>query len=172
MATSTFNRLVQEIREVDDLRIFMGLHVYAVWDFMHLLKGLQRSVGEHYPELNKQVDELIREEEIDHVPSELGGPAELSHFEIYVRAMREIGTPTGEDPMESRYERMQGCCLSDILADPMVPEASREFMQITQEILEDGHPEVVQVLHLRSCCLYQTYSKIKKPATRRRLLQH
>ena len=143
MAGSTFNRLVQKIQGIDDLRIFMGLHVYAVWDFMHLLKGLRQAVGQHHPELINLVDELITEEEIDHLPIDLGGPAELSHFEIYVRAMREIGSPTRDNIAKTKFDGMHGRSLKNILADPTVPEASREFMKNTQEVLKDGRPEVV-----------------------------
>ena len=141
MATAPFRELVQQINDVDDLRVFMGLHVYAVWDFMHLLKGLQRTVGKHQPDLKTLVDELITEEESDHLPVGLGGPAELSHFEIYVCAMREIEADAG--PMASRIDNMRRCSLKEMLADPTVPEASRAFMTNTQNCLEDGQPEVV-----------------------------
>ena len=33
--------LYSSIKDVDDLRIFTNAHVYAVWDFMSLLKFLQ-----------------------------------------------------------------------------------------------------------------------------------
>ena len=33
--------LYSKIQTIDDLHIFLTHHVYAVWDFMSLLKGLQ-----------------------------------------------------------------------------------------------------------------------------------
>ena len=130
MAVGTFSRLVQQITDVDDLKTFMGLHVFAVWDFMHLLKGLEQTVGKHQPKLKLIVDELIREEESDHLPVNLGGPAQLSHFEIYVRAMQEVGADAGA--MSSMLDKMRRFSLEDMLADPTVPEASRAFMTNTK----------------------------------------
>jgi hypothetical protein len=38
------HKVYSVINDLDDLRIFMKYHVYAVWDFMSLLKALQNNL--------------------------------------------------------------------------------------------------------------------------------
>ena len=169
MAVGTFSRLVQQITDVDDLKTFMGLHVFAVWDFMHLLKGLEQTVGKHQPKLKLIVDELIREEESDHLPVNLGGPAQLSHFEIYVRAMQEVGADAGA--MSSMLDKMRRFSLEDMLADPTVPEASRAFMTNTKNCLKDGRPEVVAGAYTfgRELLMPSLFAELRKRLIQRQL---
>jgi len=81
------------IGTLEQLHVFMRYHVFAVWDFMSLLKALQWSLGTwNLPWLPsaktsavRSVNEIVLGEESDE--DEQGAYA--SHFELYLRAMRQ-----------------------------------------------------------------------------------
>jgi hypothetical protein len=87
-----------EVDSVERLRQFMQMHVFAVWDFMSLVKRLQNEVTcrslPWLPPIRAQVarfaNEVVLGEESDLGPD--GKPA--SHFELYLDAMNEIGADT------------------------------------------------------------------------------
>ena len=87
-----------EVDSLDRLRQFMQMHVFAVWDFMSLVKRLQNEVTcrslPWLPPIRAQVarfaNEVVLGEESDLGPD--GKPT--SHFELYLDAMDEIGADT------------------------------------------------------------------------------
>ena len=94
------HNVYQSLETLDDLKAFMQHHVFAVWDFMSLLKGLQRDltcvtlpwVPKGSPSTRRLINEIVLEEETD-VDQE-GNP--VSHFELYLRAMQECGADTAQ----------------------------------------------------------------------------
>ena len=87
--------LYNKINSREKLQTFMQHHVYAVWDFMSLLKYLQNNLTctqapwtpKSTAELRFFINEIVLGEESDEDPT--GG--HISHFELYKRAMSEAG---------------------------------------------------------------------------------
>jgi hypothetical protein len=87
-----------EIDSLSRLREFMQIHVFAVWDFMSLVKRLQSELTSNslpwMPPLRSRIarfaNEVVLGEESDLGPD--GKP--VSHFELYLRAMDEVGADT------------------------------------------------------------------------------
>ncbi len=136
------------LRTLDDLRCFMGHHIYSVWDFMSLVKTLQSAiapvrvpwvpVGD--PAVRRFVNQLVLEEE-----SDLGGPVDdgrnfLSHFELYCGAMREIGADP--EPALRFIAQVSQRGIADALASAELPAPSRAFMRTTFGLIDLDAPHL------------------------------
>jgi hypothetical protein len=90
--------LYNQVKSIDDLQHFLENHVFAVWDFMSLLKALQNKltstsipwmpVGN--PAIRYLINEIVLAEETD---LSFNGTRQ-SHFEMYVDAMQQCGANT------------------------------------------------------------------------------
>lgn len=135
------------VETLDDLRRFMAHHVFAVWDFMTLLKRLQRDLTVETlpwtppanPEAARLVNEIVLGEETDLAP----GGRHLSHFELYLEAMREVGADTG--PIERFVAALRrGSDVAAALEQAEVPAAAAGFVRATLATALDGTlPEVL-----------------------------
>lgn len=94
------HKVYSVIHDIEELKVFMKYHVYAVWDFMSLLKSLQNSLTctsvPWFPtgdgETRNLINEIVAGEESD-VDSEGNFK---SHFELYLDAMAQCGADTTE----------------------------------------------------------------------------
>jgi hypothetical protein len=131
--------LYASFRAVEHLQMFMEAHVFAVWDFMSLLKALQRGltcvdvpwVPSRMPESRRLVNEIVLGEESDVYE---GRPA--SHFEIYRTAMQACGAETHAIDLLLK-EIAAGTSVNDALLRCGAPHEAAEFVQNTFRILAE-----------------------------------
>lgn len=126
------------------LAIFMEHHVYCVWDFMSLVKGLQNSIApSSWPWMPTEhtrngcarlLNDIILTEESDTFQGRY-----ISHFDLYLEAMEEVGADTRliknfirNIPEMGLLEAMNG-----------TPTPSKKFMESTFEFIGSGKPHVM-----------------------------
>ncbi len=101
----------------------MEYHVFAVWDFMSLLKSLQKHITcvevpwrpSPYPvEMVRMINQIVVGEESD--IDEAGNP--ISHFDLYLKAMDEVGADTTKIKM-----------FLETLDFDFIPDGARDFVR-------------------------------------------
>ena len=138
--------LYSTLSNMDDVAVFMEKHVFAVWDFMSLLKSLQN----HLTNVNvpwtpkgdgataRFINEIVMAEESD--INELGVP--MSHYEMYLDAMAQVGANTSaiglfvnaienRDSLETAAKRID-------LETPIL-----EFIQFTMGVVNSNKPHCI-----------------------------
>ena len=132
------------INSIEELVIFMEHHVFAVWDFMSLLKKLQKDLvpmgSPWLPNPNgnlvRFINEIVMEEESDVAYNQNGDTEYTSHYQIYLDAMNEVGAST--DSIENFLERVQNTGIHKALTCEGIPSPSLKFMRHTFELIENG----------------------------------
>lgn len=138
--------LYNNMRSIDDVRVFMEHHVFAVWDFMSLLKALQIQLTctqvPWLPKTNTDaayfINEIVVAEESD--IDETG--KRVSHYEMYLNAMKEVGADTR--PIKKFEELIRsGTPVREALEKSGAPEASRDFTSFTFDVIETAKPHII-----------------------------
>lgn len=128
------------MRDIEDVQLFMQSHVFAVWDFMSLLKALQRQLTSidmpwtptADPLSRRFINEIVLGEE-----SDTYGDRSLSHFELYLEAMLECGTDTGS--ITGLLTALTaGQSLDGALHNADIPPAASRFVAETFRIIHSG----------------------------------
>ncbi|MEZ0006103.1 pyrroloquinoline quinone (PQQ) biosynthesis protein C [Flavobacterium sp. 28YEA47A] len=138
--------LYKKIQNLEDLRKFLESHVYAVWDFMSLLKALQSKltstttpwlpVGN--PEIRYLINEIVLAEETDLT---LDGKRQ-SHYEMYIDAMKDCGADISE--IQSFLENVittQNIFVS-IKKSELHPKI-KDFLDFTFRVIDEGKPHEI-----------------------------
>jgi hypothetical protein len=133
--------LYTSIRTIEDIRHFQSQHVFAVWDFMSLLKRLQRDLScvelpwrvTGAPLVRRFINELVLEEESG---ADSGGTY-ASHFELYRASMQKSGADTSA--IDLFLERLQEeHSVPDALSGLPIHDNTREFVNTTWSFVVDA----------------------------------
>jgi hypothetical protein len=138
--------LYRSIRSLRSLQLFMESHVFAVWDFMSLLKDLQRRLTcvevPWRPTADAASRRLINEIVLGEESDTYAGEA-ISHFELYLQAMKSCGASTMQvnslvaklqqrpKNNESEEDLLQGALAG-------APAEAVDFVNSTFELLATG----------------------------------
>ena len=125
------------INDIDSLRIFMQHHVYAVWDFMSLLKSLQINLTctslpwfpKGLPETRYLINEIVIGEESD---VDFYGNRK-SHFEMYIDAMNQCGA-NKDEIMKFVSTLQQTGSFLDAYLQAGTPQEIKSFVNFTFSI--------------------------------------
>src|SRR5258707_484974 len=130
-----------EVASVEDLRRFMEDHVFAVWDFMSLLKRLQQDLTctnvPWFPAANAKAARLINDivigEETDVDPD----GSYISHLDLYLRAMEDVGASTHQFDTFRSLARA-GASIEAAMVRTEVPPHVRAFVSHTMMLAQSG----------------------------------
>lgn len=133
------------IRTMEHVHVFMQLHVYAVWDFMSLLKTLQNTLTctsvPWFPvgsgDTRQFINEIVLGEESD--VDEHG--TRMSHFELYLQAMEQCGADTRSIRTFCRALQ-HGTSMEEAFEQAGTPEAARRFVRNTFADIGSGKAHV------------------------------
>ncbi|WP_233884974.1 DUF3050 domain-containing protein [Tenacibaculum piscium] len=134
------------LKNINDVKIFMESHVFAVWDFMSLLKALQRNLTcttlpwlpVENPKTARFINEIVLGEETD--VNELGEPK--SHFEMYIDAMNQAGASTQEIAVFID-QIIEGKSIEKALDKTSILQEVKDFVLFSFEVIQTNAPHII-----------------------------
>lgn len=135
------------INNRQDLQHFMECHVFAVFDFMSLIKTLQHQIcpsttiwlpSALQRKASRFVNEIILAEESD---VSLVEGEYISHYDLYIQAMREVGADP--DIIIGFEELVREFGIEWSLDKGDIPESCYNFVRSTFDFINTDKPHVV-----------------------------
>ena len=133
--------LYNKVQTIEDLHCFLENHVYAVWDFMSLLKALQSKLtctttpwfATTNPQTRYLINEIVVAEESDLTIDGLRS----SHYEMYIEAMQACGANTaGIEHFLSEVHSLQNIFVA-IKKSNLHPNI-KAFLDFTFRVIDEG----------------------------------
>jgi hypothetical protein len=122
------------------IQTFQEHHVFAVWDFMSLLKSLQQNltcvavpwVPTGPTGSRRLINDIVLVEESDE-----RGDGFISHFELYLDGMAEAGADTSV--IDAFVDRLRaGRPVLEAVGEVNVPRPAAEFVRLTWGLIESA----------------------------------
>ncbi|WP_306349833.1 DUF3050 domain-containing protein [Flavobacterium sp. '19STA2R22 D10 B1'] len=138
--------LYKKVQNIDDLHRFLESHVFAVWDFMSLLKALQSKLTctvtpwlpTGNPEIRYLINEIVLAEETDLT---LDGKRQ-SHYEMYLDAMVSCGADTQTiENFITEVVSLQNIFVAIKQSDLHIN--IKTFLDFTFRVIEEGKPHEI-----------------------------
>jgi hypothetical protein len=138
--------LYNKITRPEHLKCFMEHHVFAVWDFMSLLKSLQENLTKTTtpwvpvgnPEIRYLINEIVLAEETD---INIEGKRQ-SHFEMYLDAM-DKGEANRQKVNDFLAQVEHGTDIFLVIATSDLPLSIKRFLKFSFEIISEGKPHKI-----------------------------
>lgn len=133
------HKVYSMIEDIDDLKIFMQYHIYAVWDFMSLLKALQNNLTcttiPWFPKGSADTRNLINEIVVGEESDVDSFGVRKSHFELYLDAMHQCNADTSKI---DRFidELKQSGDFNSAYEASNAPDEARDFVDFTFQIID------------------------------------
>lgn len=137
--------LYSKIKNINDLQKFVETHIFAVWDFMSLLKSLQSQLTctntPWLPNKNSKtaylINEIVLAEETD--INQVG--ERKSHYELYLEAIKSFGADTND--IDLFLNKLKNEDIFSAINSLNVPKEVKYFLEFTFKIIEEGKPHKV-----------------------------
>ena len=133
--------LYEKVKTIADLNCFLENHVYAVWDFMSLLKALQAKLTctttPWFPTKNRETRYLINEIVLAEESDLTIDGRHQSHYEMYVEAMEACGASTsGIESFLSEINSLHNIFVA-IKTSDLHPNI-KAFLDFTFRVIDEG----------------------------------